>query len=261
MRNEIRLLKYPGTKITLVKDIQKEFVASGRKRFIDVFGGSGTVSLNIVAEQIIYNDIDPELVSIFKAVKQHPEEFYYELCVMTESESDFSTYGSKPVNWKSKKVREAGLSFYNFATSFGGKGETYSTKEKGAYQYTTKVMENYAKIAKKVKEFNIENLDFREIIAKYDDNNSFFYIDPPYPGRNWYNFSFNLEDMNDLKAVLCKIKGIYLMNFNREDTIPSEVFGNPQYTIKYENKNALPGQEYRYYTYYTNLKKKIITSK
>ena len=164
------------------------------------------------AEQIVYNDIDSELVSIFKAVKMHPEEFYSEMCIMTESESDFLTYGSKPVNWKNKKVRDAGISFHNFTTGFGGKGETYSTREKGAYQYTVKVMQNYNRIAKKVKEFTIENLDFREIIAKYDDSDSFFYSDPPYPGRNWYNFSFTMDDMKDLKAVLSKIKGIYLMN-------------------------------------------------
>lgn len=256
MRNENRFLKYPGTKITLVKDIQKEFAKSGRRIFVDVFGGSGSVSLNMQAEQIVYNDIDPELVSIFKAVKTHPEEFYSEMCIMTESESDFLTYGSKPVNWKNKKVRDAGISFHNFTTGFGGKGETYSTREKGAYQYTVKVMQNYNIIAKKVKEFTIENLDFREIIAKYDDSDSFFYIDPPYPGRNWYNFSFTMDDMKDLKAVLSKIKGIYLMNFNRDDPIPKEIFGNPQYTIKYENKNAPPDQEYRYFAYYTNLKKK-----
>lgn len=256
MRNENRFLKYPGTKITLVKDIQKEFAKSGRRIFVDVFGGSGSVSLNMQAEQIVYNDIDPELVSIFKAVKMHPEEFYSEMCIMTESESDFLTYGSKPVNWKNKKVRDAGISFHNFTTGFGGKGETYSTREKGAYQYTVKVMQNYNIIAKKVKEFTIENLDFREIIAKYDDSDSFFYIDPPYPGRNWYNFSFSMDDMKDLKAVLSKIKGIYLMNFNRDDPIPKEIFGNPQYTIKYENRNAPPDQEYRYFAYYTNLKKK-----
>ena len=256
MRNEIRFLKYPGTKITLIKDIQKEFVNSGKKRFIDVFGGSGSVSLNINAEEIIYNDIDSDLVSIFKAVKLHPEEFYSEMCVMTDSESDFAAYGSHPVNWKNKKVRDAGILFYNFTTGFGGKGETYSTRERGAYQYTVKIMQSYSKIAKKIKEFNIENLDFREIIEKYDDYDSFFYIDPPYPGRNWYNFSFSIDDMKDLKKVLNKIKGIYLMNFNSEDPIPKEIFGNPQYTIKYENQNAIPDQEYRYFSYYTNSKKK-----
>ena len=27
----------------------------------------------------------------------------------------------------------------------------------------------------------IENMDFRELIDKYDDHGTFFYLDPPYP--------------------------------------------------------------------------------
>ena len=88
MKSAIKFLKYPGIKLILIRDIEKEFKESGCSIFIDVFGGSGSVSLNLSASKIIYNDIDPEVASIFSAVKNHSEEFYSELCVMTESKGD-----------------------------------------------------------------------------------------------------------------------------------------------------------------------------
>ena len=127
----------------------------------------------------------PASLEYFKDVINSPliqdsmNEFIEEFARTDEIMPSDRTLGFVIIN-SSKKVRDAGISFHNFTTGFGGKGETYSTREKGAYQYTVKVMQNYNRIAKKVKEFTIENLDFREIIAKYDDSDSFFYIDPSY---------------------------------------------------------------------------------
>ncbi len=255
MKSAIKFLKYPGIKLILIRDIEKEFKESGCSIFIDVFGGSGSVSLNLSASKIIYNDIDPEVASIFSAVKNHSEEFYSELCVMTESKEDFMSYENKPVDWKNRKVKDACLSFYRHNTSFGGKGETYGTEEKGSFQFFMKIFTNYAIISKKIRTFTVENKDFRDIFREYDSVDSFFYVDPPYPGKNWYNYEFSNEDMKDLKNVLKNTKGSYLMNFNAEDDLPKQIFGNPQYVIKYDNRNSLPGTEYKYYSFYKRVKK------
>ncbi|MHB8360997.1 MAG: DNA adenine methylase [Thermoplasmataceae archaeon] len=255
MKQSLRFIKYPGVKFSLINDISKDFLESGCTEFMDVFGGSGSVSLNIRSPYIVYNEIDRELVNIFRSIKMHPEEFYAELNEMTATKEEFLQYDHTKVNWKNKKVKDACLSLYRFNTSFGGNGETYKTTEKGSYIYMSKVMTDFHSLRRKIKGLIIENMDFREFITKYDHDNAFFYLDPPYPGKNWYRFGFEEGDFRDINSILKNIKGKYLMNFKSEDDLPKKIFGNPQYVKKYENRNTKEEGEFRYISYYTNTKK------
>ncbi|MCL5732355.1 MAG: DNA adenine methylase, partial [Candidatus Thermoplasmatota archaeon] len=72
----IRIMKYPGSKVAIVPDIVSEFRRSGMQRFVDVFGGSGLVSLNIGAREIVYNEIDKDLVSLYRIIKSRPDDLY-----------------------------------------------------------------------------------------------------------------------------------------------------------------------------------------
>ena len=70
----LRLFKYPGAKTSLLRDILRIVKAAQPSLIIDVFGGSGLVSLNSVGIQVVYNDIDPVLVNMFRMIQRHPEE-------------------------------------------------------------------------------------------------------------------------------------------------------------------------------------------
>ena len=50
----LRLLKYPGAKFVVIPDIRNVFNNSHCNLFIDVFGGSGSVSLNINSPITVY---------------------------------------------------------------------------------------------------------------------------------------------------------------------------------------------------------------
>jgi DNA adenine methylase len=63
-----KLIKYPGSKLVIIPDIRRIFLESGEEYFVDVFGGSGSVSLNI-AGKLVYNDINDELCNLFRVIK------------------------------------------------------------------------------------------------------------------------------------------------------------------------------------------------
>ncbi|MGC8609179.1 MAG: DNA adenine methylase, partial [Thermoplasmata archaeon] len=65
----LRIMRYPGSKARLIPAIKELYLKSGADTFIDVFGGSGTVLLNIVSEIKIYNDIDKDLFNFFNTVR------------------------------------------------------------------------------------------------------------------------------------------------------------------------------------------------
>ena len=258
----LRLIKYPGAKNVLTPDIKNVFERSGMKLFVDVFGGSGTVSLNIGAHRIIYNEIDPDLSNLFRHVQEHPERMAQMLRKLI-SEGEFPPLEKIKGNEKdSNTIERAFNTLIRFTTSFGGMGDTYNTREKSSMGYAKKTLEQFSSINRVVKGWKIENLDFREIFKKYDSNSTFFYLDPPYSDRKWYNYNFIREDYVDLRDLMFNSTGKYLMNVNREDEFIAEIFGEPQFTKEYENKNQdvsigyMPPRVKSFYTNLRNLKLK-----
>ena len=251
----LRLMKYPGAKNVLTPDIRNIFERSGMKLFVDVFGGSGTVSLNIGAPRIVYNEIDPELSNLFRHVQEHPERLIQMLRKVI-SEGEFPPLEKIKGNERDSNTMERALNtLIRFTTSFGGMGDTYNTREKSSMGYARKTLEQFSSINRVVKGWKIENLDFREVFKKYDSNTAFFYLDPPYSDKKWYNYNFIRQDYMDLRELMTQSKGKYLMNVNTEDEFIAEIFGEPQFTKEYENKNQDVSIGYRpprVKSFYTN---------
>ena len=61
----------------------------------------------------------------------------------------------------------------------------------------------------------VENLDFQEVIQKYDSPTTFFYMDPPYwKTENYYsNHDFDSEDHERLAITLKNIKGRFALSY------------------------------------------------
>ncbi len=247
----LRLIKYPGSKSTLIPDIKEEYRRSGKRTFIDVFGGSGIVSLNVPSERTVYNDLDTELVNLFLAVRESPEDLVSALEKLVsgkrQGRDNTRNRSGSPAGTERSGVQHRGTgpdglsdaarTLYRFTVSFGGMGSTYDTEEKSVRRYAMTTLEQFEEIRKKVSAWTIENLDFRELIEKHDGSGSFFYFDPPYSGKKWYDYNFQLSDYEELAEIMKSIKGRYLLNLNseEEDIIPA--FGKPDYVRSYQNKN------------------------
>ena len=289
----LRLLKYPGAKFVVIPDIEKVFNNSHCSLFIDVFGGSGSVSLNINFPNTIYNDIDPQFTNLFNSIKYKPGILYEALKIAATSNGE-KNYRLNPVRNPSNEIGitgrdegrktgrdgtgsskpqvnaglapghrdvidplKAGNTIVRFSRSFGGLGNTYGTqREKSSGMYLKKTLYNFGKIRDIVRNWRIENQDFRDIIRKYDSEEVFFYFDPPYPGKDWYNYNFTANDFLDLADFLKSMKGKYLLNLNADDTSLIGVFGKPSFIRKYANQNGpVPNRRdmMRSRSFYTNV--------
>ena len=99
------------------------------------------------------------------------------------------------------------------------------------------VRKNIDDIYNEVKYWTIENLDYKDLIKRYDSDDSFFYLDPPYYKIKYYKYNFDENDFYDLKEILGKIKGKYLMNINCNDFIIN-LFGEPNMRIEIRNNSV-----------------------
>jgi DNA adenine methylase len=251
-----KLIKYPGSKNALVSAINKVFRESGKFVFVDVFGGSGIVSLNVDADRIVYNDLNREIYNLFKVIKSSSDEFLQVARKWTSTRDRFDSYGEMLSSGKvtnQNNVESAFRTFYKFNVGFGGMGSTYRTKsEKSSYSTVLKVLSNYKEISLRISKWTVENVDFRELIGTYDGGSVFFYLDPPYIAKSWYDIDFNYRALEDLKRLTRVIKGSYLCTFDYNDLNSREVFGKPDHVAQFVNQNRqkTSPQEFRNYSLY-----------
>ena len=116
------LFPYAGGKIHLIKYIEEIYRKSNKTAFIDVFGGSGKVLMNIDSRNKIYNDIDNSLVNIFETLRNNPgilkDKFQYSL----NSRKLFYEYK----NITDDSAENAFRRVYTYLMSFAGKGNHYA---------------------------------------------------------------------------------------------------------------------------------------
>lgn len=252
-----RLVKYPGSKATLLPDIIQVFRKSGMHKLVDAFGGAGTAALNLDADQVVYNDVNPEMANLFRTLKNDSIEleeaasiFLDEIVRQTKGRRFENLNATVRDNGKrilldaGKKIRNRGArraleTIFTLTVGFGGRGNTYSTsKEKSPYRSLAKAIESVRRAAPLVSGWTVECMDFRSLVSKWDSPGTFFYFDPPYPGKNWYGTSFEEEDFEALKGCIQSLSGKYLLTVDALDPDIEEIFGDPTFIKSYENRNS-----------------------
>ena len=87
----------------------------------------------------------------------------------------------------------------------------------------------------------ILNVDYKEVISKYDSPETFFYLDPPYMGREKYyiNHDFNENSHYELSHILNNIKGRFALSYYYFDGI-KDLYPN----CRFESKKTIMGTEW-----------------
>ncbi len=80
----------------------------------------------------------------------------------------------------------------------------------------------------KVGDWIIENMDFRDLMARCNKPKVLLYLDLPYlSGGKVYRYNFNINDFLDLKSLLDKHQETYLLNLSMYDRQMIDIFGTP----------------------------------
>jgi DNA adenine methylase len=241
----IKFFKYYGSKVYVLKDIYKVILPLKDKItcFVDVFGGSGVVALNLPfkPKNIVYNDLDKWLYTTFKVIQDEEKraKLIEKLEYAFKHRDVFNEF--KESHEKEENLDDVEIAFrtiYLAQASYNGDMSSYSFSI-GEYRKVNEVVYPISrlKFGYLLKNWTIENLDFRELIKKYDSKTTFFYLDPPYlTGSKHYKLNFTIKDMEDLKQICDNLQGYYLLNeSNRDFEEVKKLFGEPKFVKKYVN--------------------------
>jgi len=189
--------------------------------YVEVFGGAGWMLFGkdqAASKVEIYNDLEGELVNLFRVIKTKPKLFLQAFELELVSREIFNCK-KKADPTALTDVGRAARFYYLVKSAFGGRitgKPAFScgpSRPSNLNLHTLK--DAILPIHERLQRVTIENLDFQALLNRYDRPETLFYADPPY----WqvtcdYTIPFNWEDQLRLAETLRGIKGRAIVSLN-----------------------------------------------
>lgn len=204
--------------------------------YVEVFGGSGSVLLNKPRSDIeVYNDKNGDIPHFFRVLRDRTDELLEWLRLTPYSREVYEDiaeewyHGEKPED----PVERAGKFFYLRYSAWGGRIQrkvSYAvaispTSGSGRSDRYARAVESLEKFAERFRGVNIECMDYKDLVEKYDRETTVFYFDPPYPEvtGNYYDCDEGEFDQTEFANVVTGIDGKWVVSYG--EAIPDEFNG------------------------------------
>ena len=262
------MVSYIGGKSVIGKWI-KDYIPTDIKTYVEPFSGAYWVYFNLDLdkfdnlENVVYNDFNPVNSNLFNCLRT-PEKFYEFIKNETCQTKDIKIAGDSCDKEFEEKFYKYQLSAFDDNKKFdinnpdfqwameyayvltqvfsGSKPETakfIDLKHKYRSKFDTfrdKVGgigqgKKYPSMLKKIT--NVENMDFEDVIKKYDSEDTYIYLDPPYwKTENYYsNHDFDRNDHERLAKCLKNTKAKWSLSYYHFDIL-EEWFPKDEYVWK-----------------------------
>lgn len=186
--------------------------------YVELFFGAGWVYFGKEPSKVeVINDIDKELINLFKMIKYHAPEVERMLEYQISSRDMFEEYKNYTIEYLTE-INRAVRFLYLITQSFAGKGQHYgygtTAKPKPQIFYKDVLGE----LKERLRNTYVENLSFEKVIDKYDRGHTFFFADPPYYETSGYQNEFGEEHHLLLRDKLTSLKGKFLLTINNHES-------------------------------------------
>lgn len=185
--------------------------------YVEVFaGGAAVFFAKRPSEVEVINDINGELVNLYRVVQHHLEEFVRQFKWALSSRQVFEWEKAKaPVTMTD--IQRAARFYYLQRQAFGGKvtGQTWGTATTDSPKLNLlRLEEDLSQAHLRLSGVYVENLPWAQIVEKYDRPHTLFYCDPPYWETEGYGVGFGLEEYTRMADLAGSIQGSMLVSVN-----------------------------------------------
>ncbi len=217
------ILRYFGGKWVLAPWIIRHFPE--HQIYVEPYGGAASVLLRKPRAQQaeVYNDLDSELVNLFRVCRDRGEELQRALYLTPYSREEFDL-SYQPSEDSIKQARRTVI-----RSSMGYGGNAHNKEITGFRDYSRKNQTaipaqdwaNYPEalmaIIDRLRGVTIENRDALDVMAKHDSAETLHYVDPPYVcstrgERNRYRHEMTDDDHRALAEVLHSLRGMIILS-------------------------------------------------
>lgn len=209
------IVPWIGGKRRLAKRILPLYPA--HECYVEPFaGGAALYFMKEPSSVEVLNDINGELINLYRVVKHHLSEFCRQFEWALISRQMFDWLKQSPPE-PLTDVQRATRFFYLQKMAFGGKvaNQTFGTATTSPPRLNLLRLEEELSAAHmRLSRTFIEHLPWDECIRRYDREHTLFYLDPPYWGTEGYGVGFGLEQYNVMAELARSIKGKMIVSVN-----------------------------------------------
>lgn len=189
------------------------------KCYAEVFAGASWVLFRKEPSKVeVINDINSDLVTLYRVLQNHLEEFvrYFKWSLISREE--YARLQTVPAETLTD-IQRAARFYYLVKNAFGAKivhqcfGVANSSKPR---LNLLRLEEDLSEAHVRLNRVTIENLPYDNLINRYDGKDTFFYCDPPYWDceDDYGKGLFTKQDFVQLRDVLARCQGKWLVSIN-----------------------------------------------
>jgi DNA adenine methylase len=227
------ILAWPGGKRRLAKVLIPLILSRKHTCYVEEFAGGGSMFfLRDPAEVEVLNDINGEVINLYRVVKNHLEEFLRQFKSALASRQLYEWSRETPPEVLTD-IQRAARFLYIQKLSFGGKvsGPTFGYSPSAPPRFNImRLEEDMSQAHLRLSRVWIEHLDWLDCLEKYDRDYTLHFMDPPYWETEGYGVPFELEEYRKLARAMRTMKGSAILTINDHPAM-RHIFGEFQMDI------------------------------
>jgi DNA adenine methylase len=215
-------LAYMGGKSLLAKKIITKI--PDHNCYCEVFAGAAWLLFKKEESNVeIINDINTDLVTLYRVIKLHLEEFirYLKWILVARDEFErFKLENPETLTDIQKAVRFYFLLKSGYVARIENPSFNIATTSRPRLNLL-RIEEELSAVHLRLSRVYVENRPYDNIINRFDKPGTFFYCDPPYYGfEDYYGKGvFGRDDFQKLRDILNNIKGKFILSINDNEVI------------------------------------------
>lgn len=221
------IVRYHGGKWKLAEWIISRFPP--HRVYVEPFGGAASVLLRKPRSYAeVYNDLDGEMVNLFRVVREQPARLTRELIWTPFSRDEYRAafeHAEDPFEQARRTLIRSFMGFgsnaINRAVKSGFRCNSNRSGTTPAHDWVNYPL-NIRNVTRRLRGVVIENKDAAEVIQQHDGRHTLFYLDPPYVhatraldvmhGDHGYACEMSDQDHESLAEALCGVSGMVVLS-------------------------------------------------
>lgn len=215
--NHYPVFAYPGGKRRLAKVLLPLIHSQPHSCYAEHFaGGASMFFMRQPASVEVLNDVNGEVINLYRVIKNHLDEFAKQFRYATASRELFGWAKDTPPHVLTD-IQRAARYLYIQKLSFGGKvtGQTFGISPSSPPRFNIlRLEEDLSQAHLRLSRVWIEHLGWYECLQKWDRDYTLHFLDPPYWETEGYGVPFEIEQYHKIAEAMRSMKGRAILTIN-----------------------------------------------
>lgn len=185
--------------------------------YVEAFCGAAALYFAKPPSEVeVLNDINNELVNMYRVIKCHPEEFIRQFKWIITSRQQYEWEQAKVPDTLTD-IQRAARFYYLQKLAFGGRvdGQSFGIATTSPPRFNIfRIEEDLSQAHARLFNTYVENMTWDEVVRRYDRPHTLCYLDPPYWKTEGYGVEWTFDNYELMAQLAREIQGMMIISVN-----------------------------------------------